>query len=392
METEQSFQAPSGPLLRSEPFRFFFPLGVVLSWFGVGHWLFYALGFTATYSCEVHGLIQTEAFLMAFAVGFLLTALPRRTRSSPPTYLEMAIITAGLLLTTIGSSIESWRAAQLGYVVIFAVLVQFAVRRFFGAGAARRPPAAFVLIPIAILQGLAGALLISMQGEPALWTVALGKLLVEQGVFLCLVMGVGSLILPLMSGLPPPPDLGSSPLETRKAVLYAGAGVAVVISLALEQAGWEKIGPILRAVIFVAGLAIGGRPLRPPGKPGLHRRLVWLSTWMIPLGLVASAFYPDLRVAALHITFIGGFGLIAFGVATHVSLSHLGMEKLALGRPWPVVVLALTFLMVLTARLAADLTDAYFEHLGWAAALWLAGTAAWLAFFTPAFVRRPSPP
>jgi hypothetical protein len=35
------------------------------------------------------------------------------------------------------------------------------------------------------------------------------------------------------------------------------------------------------------------------------------------------------------------------------------------------------------ARVAADLSHTYFDHLGWAAGLWLAGSAVWLAFLGP---------
>ena len=38
---------------RTEPFRPFFPLGVVLGWVGIGHWLLYTTGVTATYSCQL---------------------------------------------------------------------------------------------------------------------------------------------------------------------------------------------------------------------------------------------------------------------------------------------------------------------------------------------------
>ena len=55
---------------RSEPFRLFFPLGVFFAWIGVGHWLLYATGVTTTYSCRFHGLVQMQAFMMAFAMGF----------------------------------------------------------------------------------------------------------------------------------------------------------------------------------------------------------------------------------------------------------------------------------------------------------------------------------
>ncbi len=387
METERSFESPAGPPWRGEPFRIFFVLGVLLSWIGVGHWLSYVLGVTQSYSCELHGLVQMQGFMMAFAIGFLLTALPRRTQSAPPTYLEMSVIAAGLVASTAASLAEHWAAAQLGYGVVFAVLIRFAVTRFLGAGAGRRPPAAFVLIPIAILHAVIGAALIIAEGGGAVpaSAVGFGKLLVQQGVFLCLVVGVGSLVLPLMAGVPPPADLGSSPIEMRKGVLFAAAGLAIFVSLLLEQAGWFRLGPALRAGVVVLGF--GRVAWSAPGKPGLHRVLVWLSIWSIPLGLAASAAWPDYRVPALHITFIGGFGLMAFGVATHVSLTHLGMERLSLGRPWPVVALAITFPLALLGRVAADASDSYFGHLGWAAAFWLVGTALWLLFFVPRFLR-----
>lgn len=392
IDTEQSFREAAGPPWRAEPFRLFFPLGVVFSWVGVSHWLLYALSVTTTYSCEVHGFIQMQAFMMSFAVGFLFTALPRRTRTEPPAPAEMFAIVAALLVSTGGALAGRFVVVQLGYAVLFLVLLQFAVRRFIGRGAGRRPPAAFVLIPFGVLHGLAGALLIGLAsaGYTAPADAGLGRLLVEQGVFLCFVIGIGSLILPLMGGSPPPPDLGSSPRETRNAVAYAAAGLAILSSFVLEHAGWTLLGPLLRAGVVALGVGLGGAAWRPPDKPGFHRRLVWLSVWSIPVGLVASALLPDLRIAALHIVFIGGFAMMAFGVATHVSLGHLGLESLGLGRPPAVVALAAGLALALMARLAADWSESYFAHLGWAAACWIAGSAVWLVFLGPHFLRPKS--
>jgi hypothetical protein len=221
------------------------------------------------------------------------------------------------------------------------------------------------------------------------WSMHFGKLLVEQGVFLCFVVGIGSLVLPLMSGMAPPADLGSSPAERRKAFAYAGAGLLILASFVWEQIGWTRAAPALRGVVVIAGLTAGAGARHAPGKPGFHRRLVWLSVWLIPLGLIISALWPDYRVPALHILFIGGFGLMAFAVATHVSLSHLGLETLALGRPPAVVALAVGFALALVTRFVADISDVYFGHLAVAAAWWLAGSAIWLGFFLPKFLRRP---
>ena len=376
---------------RREPFRVLFPLGVLLGWVGIGHWLSYALGVTQTYSCLAHGLVQMQAFMMAFAAGFLLTALPRRTQTVAPSALEMWLAAIALVATTLAATEQGWVVAEVGYVALFVILLQFAVRRFIGRAAGRRPPAAFVLIPIGMAHGLTGAGLIvgwaAFDASPA--RVALARLLIEQGVFLCFAVGVGSLVLPLMGGSPPPADLGSSPREAWRAIAYATAGIAIAVTLLLEYLGWERVGPILRAIVVGTSLALAGRAWRPPAKPGLHRRFVWISVWLMPIGLALSGIVPSYRVPALHILFIGGFSLMAFGVATHVALSHVaGLEPLALGRPPAVAALGVAFLLALLARVAADWSNDYFAHLGWAAGCWIVGSAAWLGFLGPRMLRR----
>jgi hypothetical protein len=326
---------------------------------------------------------------MAFAAGFLYTAIPLRTLSAPATAIYIAA-TATLLIAIAALLVGGLRsAAEVGHASLFALLLRFAVRRFVGSGASRRPPAAFVLIPIGVLDGVVGSLLIA--AAPALlawpWTLRLGPLLVEQGIFLPFVVGVSSLILPLMNGFPPPADLGSAPEERRKAFVYTGVGCGFVATFLAEAFGWSRSAAIVRTAIFVLGLAIGAA-WRAPRKPGLHRRLAWIAVWMIPLGLSASAIFPDYRVASLHIVFIGGFGVLAFAVGTHVSVSHLGMEQLGFGCPPAVVAIAVCFALALGARLAADASHTYFEHLGWGAAMWMIGSGIWLASFAPKLLGR----
>jgi uncharacterized protein involved in response to NO len=389
-ETERSFVAPAGSLWCREPFRLFFPLAVVLGWFGIGHWVLYVVGAVGSYSCLFHGLVQVQAFLMAFAIGFLFTAIPRRTGAPPPTVAELTAAVAALCLIIVAAAWERWVLVQLGYASLFVLLLQFAIRRFLGRDATRRPPAPFVLIPIGALHGLLGAASIAAatlpDGPPPL--LAFGRLLVEQGVFLCWVVGIGGLVLPLMSGEMPPADLGSSPGERRKALAYALAGVLMFASFVIEQQGGVRAGPLLRAGIVGLGLALGGGAWRPPGKPGLHRRQVWIAVWLMPVGLAFAGLAPDYRVPALHVLFIGGFSLMAFSVATHVSFSHLDLPALAGGSPAAVVVLGGCIILSMLGRVTADWSDTYFEHLGAAAVTWMVGSAVWLAFLAPKLLRR----
>ena len=70
--------------VRREPYLLFFPLGILLSWTGVGHWLLYALGVIGDYRPIFHSMVQIQGFMMCFAVGFLFTMIPRRTGTDPP--------------------------------------------------------------------------------------------------------------------------------------------------------------------------------------------------------------------------------------------------------------------------------------------------------------------
>jgi uncharacterized protein involved in response to NO len=371
-------------LLRREPFRLFFPVGILLAWVGIGHWVLYTTGVTSTYSCQLHGLVQMQGFMMAFAVGFLWTAIPRRTGTSPASRAEISAALAALVATTGFALAERWMLSELAYAALLVLLLVFALRRFLADGAARRPPAAFVLIPLGLLHGLAGSALIAVSTLPSgpAWMMGLGRLLVQQGVFLCFALGVGALILPLMNGTPPPADL-----SFRDAAAYACAGALIFASLVLEHAGSVRGGPLLRAAVVAVGLGLGAGAWRRPARPGLHRRLVWLAAWLMPLGLAASGLWPDYRVPALHVLFIGGFSLLALAIATHVALSHLGLDALASGNPPAVVVLGACFLLAMLARVAADASHTYFAHVGWAAGVWILGSAVWLAFLAPKLLR-----
>ncbi|MBI4531701.1 MAG: hypothetical protein HY709_09260, partial [Candidatus Latescibacteria bacterium] len=55
-------------LICNEPFRVFFPLGIVCGLIGVSHWLLYQVGWIGQYSCFYHGLIQIQGFLTCFIV------------------------------------------------------------------------------------------------------------------------------------------------------------------------------------------------------------------------------------------------------------------------------------------------------------------------------------
>jgi uncharacterized protein involved in response to NO len=116
--------------------------------------------------------------------------------------------------------------------------------------------------------------------------------------------------------------------------------------------------------------------------------VAWLAVWLVPTGIALSGLLPEYRVPALHVTFIGGFALLALAVATHVTAAHLDLVTLRDGRARVVAVVAVTSLLAMLGRFIADATHTYFEHLAFAGVLWIAGSAYWMATLLPHWLGR----
>src|SRR3954470_10490263 len=106
------------PIVRSEPFRLLFPLGVLLAWAGVSHWLFLAVGLTGEYRSIFHSLAQVEGFLACFAAGFLLTFIPRRTRTAAASTVEVALAMLLPICTVACAWLERWAVSQIFWMAL----------------------------------------------------------------------------------------------------------------------------------------------------------------------------------------------------------------------------------------------------------------------------------
>jgi uncharacterized protein involved in response to NO len=164
-----------------------------------------------------------------------------------------------------------------------------------------------------------------------------------------------------------------------------GIGAAVLAASFLVELAWSvRIGYALRAAVILTALIGSARIHRPPTVPGLHRRLVWLAAWLLPLGFALAAAFPAHEQAALHVSFIGGFALMALSVAYHVALAHGGRPGLLSRRPRRVAAMGVLLLVALVLRAIAELHPGRAELLlGIAAAVFLAGTLCWGTLVLP---------
>jgi uncharacterized protein involved in response to NO len=382
------------PLWRREPFRLFFPLGILLAWAGVLHWLLHAVGVLADYRPVFHAVTQIQGFMSSFAVGFLFTMLPRRTGSGPPAPWQMIVCAVAVVITTAASWGGLWALSQLAWLALAFTVVGFAVGRFVSATSRRRPPNGFVWIPAAFIMGIAGSVMTGAYGilGPAYVRIHdVGRGLVLQGMFTGLVLGVGSLAIPLMTRGQPPADSAAVARDyvARTAHLLAAAILAASFFVQAEYS--LSLGLAIRAAIALSVLLAGAGLWRPPSQPGSNRRLVWIAAWMLPTGFALAAAFPLHYKAGLHVVFLGGFALLALAVSTQVVLGHGGYRHELLGRPWQVTAIGSLMVTALVPRALMEFDrDRFFLWLGLSASLFLAATLVWAVFLVPKLVAHPA--
>jgi uncharacterized protein involved in response to NO len=379
------------PGWRTDPYRVLFPLGVLLAWAGVLHWLLLAVGAIGEYRSIFHAFAQIEGFMSCFAVGFLFTLIPRRTATAPPAAWQMAVAVAAPIAITVGAWFERWALSQVPWLLLMAVLIQFAVSRFRAPGAAPRVPNSFVWVVLALLMGAGGSVLAGVgaaMGEERFWVHDLGRSIILQGMFTGLVLGIGGMLLPVITrGVPP---LGGPGPSARAKALHLLAGVAFLCSFFLEALVSVRLGFALRAAIVLLVLLASAEIWRLPTVPGLHRRFIWLAAWFLPAGYAAVAAFPEYPKAGLHVVFIGCFALLALSISTHVVLSHGGVPQLLGQRPWPVALMGALLLTALAFRVLVDMDQAHvYRWLGLAASAFLCATLVWGLFLLGSLRRSP---
>lgn len=372
--------------LRHDPWRVFFPVAALLGWAGVLHWLLHALGASDRYDAVFHATAQVQGFLTTMAFGFLLTFLPRRTGTAPPSIQALAVALAAPVLATILAWQGRVALAQVAWAGGIAVVALFVGRRVFAPGGARRVPGVFVWVPVALLAGFAGAALVAVAAvlgpreEPQLWQLGRGWLL--QGFVTALVVGVGgTMMATLTRGAPGPGPAGA----TAGRAGQAGAAALFLASFPVEVYLDPRTGLALRALVAGAVLVTAARLWRPPSLPGLHRRLIWLSGWLLPLGYAGAALDPELRSAALHVTFIGCFALMALSVSLHVAVSHGGHPERLAGAPWPVQAMGALLVGAVAFRFLVGADPGHLAAwLAAASSCFLLATIAWSSLVLPA--------
>ena len=375
-------------LLGKEPFRIFFPIGVLAGIIGVALWPMHFNGVTEFYPGVAHARIMGYGLFGGFIVGFLGTAMPRLLSVKPlGTFLVLALVL--LHLGMVGCFVLSKIfVGDLLFVTLLAIFLISLVRRL----PQRKdiPPPGFVLVGLAFLCAGAGAVLSIVQytRETDFYTVTLQRLLSYQGFVLLPILGIGPFLLPRFFGMPSRHNFAESakppPGWWKKALLALGAGLLILGSFFLEAAGFFRTGHALRFGTVLIYLIVEMPFHLAPEMRNTLGASIRIAFVLVLAGFLAVAIFPEYRVALLHLTLIGGFAVITFTVATRVVFGHSGnIERLKARNRWFVAAMALMIVGMAT-RISGDLWPRVLtSHYGYGGLLWIAGVLLWASYVLP---------
>lgn len=375
----------------AEPFRIFFPLGLILGAIGVSLWPLFYWHLITVYPAAPHMRLMIEGMMGSFVIGFLGTAGPRLLEAKPVSAAEAVT----LLVLQISSALSHLAQRQFAGDFLFLMLLLFFLGSLVRRTSARTdlPPPSFVLVLFGFLNAIVGIILIlSAPRMNSFFANRLGTLMLNEGFILCPILGVGAFFLPKLLGteIPEPVDLRiAKALWRRRAAVAALCGLAIWSSFLVEALGWTRSAALLRGLTTLFYLVVQGHLLEKPVEGPFLARCFLLGAILLVIGLLLPAVLPSYRVANLHLVFIGGFSIILFTVSTRVILGHSGHSHLFQRRlGFLVTALALLVLAVLT-RGSADLFPGERNtHLVYAALIWLAAAGVWASVLVPKLWRR----
>lgn len=392
---DQETDAGKGPfgirlwfrILPEEPFRIFFPLGLLVSIAGVCLWPLLYGGCLDFYPGVAHARLMMGGFVGAFSLGFLGTALPRMMGA--PHLRGWEIVT---LLTAYLSAVFAYSSGQivLADVSLLVTLLFFFVAMVFRLIALRKdlPPPGFVLVGIGWLAAMSGLFLFLLEGGELVLTGArhrMASLLFYQAFILLPILGIGGFMFPRFVGLKTlhmfEESRNPAPGWSSRARLALGLGLLLIVTYGMESLGWILSAGLIRFAAVAWYLWREVLVFRKAETKGTLAFGLRAGLALILAAFPLAVFLPIYRIGLDHIIYISGFGLIALTVGTRVTLGHSGKAALFAKKINVMRVVIGSILLAMMTRVTAEFIPAIrVSHLNYAALCWAIAILLWLGW------------
>ncbi|MCB1096843.1 MAG: NnrS family protein [Verrucomicrobiae bacterium] len=362
---------------RKEPFRLFFPAGIVASLAGVSLWLLLYAGWLEFYPGEAHARLMVQGFVGAFAMGFLGTAFPKMIESPSLTWPELGILLtshAGGMVTLAFGNVAAGDGLFL-FTWMFMTGCLSVRLAFFRKDL---PPPGFVLAGMGLAAGITGTILLLTGRILVLsdFQRTLAHLLLYEAFILGPIAGIGGFLFPRFFA--DASSIEQTSTWNHRALFAFLTGIALLATYLAQASGWDTSAPVLRAVVATVYLHRQFSPFRRGGSTGSLSFMLRVAIACLLLGILVSGTNPAYRVGVKHLMFISGYGLLILAVATRVTWGHSGNIALAAGKRRSLQIITGIVLLGMTTRVVADMVPAIrVSHHIYAALSWIIAVAIW---------------
>ena len=374
-------------LWAGEPFRIFFPIGLLIGAIGVALWPMFVWHMINFYPRDAHLRLMIEGLMGSFIIGFLGTAGPRLLDAKPFVILETFLL---LALQLVSAALHLNQKRNLGDAAFFVTLILFL--SFVARRARTRqdlPPPNFVLVVMGFLNAILGLVLIfaARRVSNGLFLDQFGVLMLNEGFVLFPILGVGAFFFPKLLGgaKPQPADLNIAlSLWKRRALIAALTGLVIWISFVFEAMEWTRTAAVIRGSVVLIYFAFQGHLFEKPSGPPFLAHCFRFGAILLIVALFFPAILPTYRLANMHLAFIGGFTIILFTVSTRVILGHSGFAHLFQRRLKFLIAALVLLIIAMVSRVGADFVPpARNSHLVYAALIWIVAAAVWAWALVP---------
>lgn len=375
----------SNSIFVSEPYRLFFPLGILAAAIGTGYWVLVYFSI-APIAPLFHGMFQTELFGAAFAVGFLMTAIPKFSGANPANHGEVVVALALYGLTPAALLLGRLAISQYAFFALMFSLVLFAIRRV-RSGENNLPPS-FTLVGAGLLCAICGSIFLLF---PLKSFLLLGSRIVEHGMLLCFTLGVGAFLGPRLMGVVQAElkSIGvgathnATPIYKNSLFISALTALMIFLSFGMEALGQFKLAGFMRAIFATWHLWHFG-VLSTPRSNTLIGRVVALALWLTVVGLWLSVLVASDIIGINHVTFIGGYALLIIAIGSQVTSSHAGQPEFWKRNYRRMIAVFGAVLVALVVRVvAARFPASYLSLIAISSVIFIAALAAWAPLILP---------
>lgn len=358
-----------------DPFRLFFPMGIIFLVIGTLLWLPHIWDKDAAYPVLLHRCLVLGGFTTCFITGFLMTAAPKFSQSFPAQSSEIFLMVLTIFVGIVAAINEMSDLVYATTSFQSLILLFFLVRRLIHRKS--NPPYSFLMIPIGLLFWMASGILCIFFDDD------LFKRLHYEGAIATIIIGVGSRLIPGILGYNQIVTNQRNVYE-QKLSLHATIPTHFYMIFVIFWISYFidfQWGAYLRLfVVSYVGVFYWQLLKIPPIKTALTR-CIWFCCWMIWLSFLFSAIWLDGHIHATHKFFVSGIVLLSILVGTRVIQAH-GAKDPSLENIKSLYFITASIILAGMTRVTAILwPDIYFSHLGYSSFFLNLGILWWSFIF-----------